>query len=132
MITLNRIYLKEVMVTTPHTIGVEEPFSKVVEIFSTKKIRHLPVIDEFAVLRGIISQRDLYRITSPRKDEEGLLIYDKASLDKYVLKYVMTKEVFTLSQDDTLGKAITSMVTHKYGCIPVVDNEKHLLGIVLR
>ena len=99
MITLNRIYLKEVMVTTPHTIGVEEPFSKVVEIFSTKKIRHLPVIDEFAVLRGIISQRDLYRITSPRKDEEGLLIYDKAeasSVKNDVLKQIIMEEGYPI------------------------------------
>ncbi len=118
------------MISKPFTIGINEPFSRVWEIFKLRRIRHLPVLDKDRKLEGLITQRDLYRITSPRKTTDGNLIYDKGMLDSRILKHVMTKEVVTLSPDDTLAMAIDIMVVRKYGCIPIVDEQKHLLGII--
>ncbi len=118
------------MIKDPRTIDIDESFSKVWEIFKEYDIRHLPVIDNNRILRGIITQRDLFRIASPRITLEGELIYNKLDLDRHILKYVMTKEVFSLSADDTLGSIIKAMIYKKYGCIPIVDNNKFLVGII--
>jgi CBS-domain-containing membrane protein len=127
---LKKILVKEVMVTKPITIGVEEPFSKVWDMFKFHKIRHLPVIDDERKLQGIVTQRDLYRMISPRRTMEDNLVYDKAELDRFILKHVMTKEVMTLKPDDTLGRLIDMMVRKKFGCIPIVDDKNYLVGIV--
>lgn len=127
---LHRILIKDVMVPKPFTIGVDEPFSRVWDIFKIHKVRHLPVLDESRHLKGIITQRDLYKTISPRKTMDGNFIYDKHELDRYILKHIMEKSVFTLSPSDTLGKTIDVMVRHKYGCIPIVDEKKYLVGIV--
>jgi CBS domain-containing protein len=42
----------------------------------------------------------------------------------------MTSNPTALHPDSTVAEAIDHMVTGKYGCIPVVDGEKRLVGIV--
>ena len=130
MANKHKILLKNIMTKNPYTIDINEPFSRVWELFEKFNIRHLPVIDANRTLKGIVTQRDLFRITSPRKTLEGKLVYDKLNLDNYILKYVMTKEVFSLSVDDTLRSVIRAMMYNKYGCIPVIDNNKTLKGII--
>jgi CBS domain-containing protein len=127
---IKKILLKEVMVNKPFTIKIDEPFSRVWEILKMHGIRHLPVIDDKGVLKGIITQRDLYKYISPRHTMEDNFIYDKNELDKYILDHVMTKEVLTLSPEDTLGTAMDIVIKRKYGCIPITDSNKKLLGIV--
>ncbi len=127
-----KILVKDVMVKQPFTIGLDEPFSRVWDIFKLHKIRHLPVLDNNRILKGLITQRDLYRIISPRKTLEGNLIYDKSELDNYILEYVMTKKVVTLSPQDVLGKAIDIMVNSKYGCLPIINTASFLEGIVTK
>ena len=122
--------ISQIMVTKVITINMNDQFSKVEELLRLHGIRHLPVVDDHNVMRGIITQRDLYRIISPMRNEEGSSFYNKDILNEYILKYVMTKEVVTLSPQETLGAVISLMVKTKYGCIPVLDAEKHLLGIV--
>jgi len=124
------IFLKDVMVTDPYVLNVDDHFSMVEEYFHLYNIRHLPVVDKDGILRGIISQRDLYRVRSPRRTIEGEDVYDKQELNGFILKNVMTKDPFTLHPNDTLDQAIDAMVTQKYGCIPIVNDENKLLGIV--
>ena len=130
MANTHKVILKDIMTKDPYTIEIDEPFSRAWELFTEFNIRHLPVIDADRVLMGIVTQRDLFRVASPRKTLEGELVYDKLELDSYILKYVMTKEVFSLSVDDTLRSAIRAMMYNKYGCIPVVDKKKILKGII--
>jgi len=129
MLELRKILLKDVMVKNPYTIDINESFSKVWELLTEHGIRHLPVVENNR-MRGLISSRDLYRIVSPRRTEDGTCFYGKEVLDRYILKQVMTKDVFTLSPSDTISKAIDVMVNRKYGCVPLVDEHGHLAGIV--
>ena len=118
------------MVTDPYVLNVDDHFSMVEEYFHLYNIRHLPVVDKDGILRGIISQRDLYRVRSPRRTIEGEDVYDRQELNGFILKNVMTKDPFTFHPNDTLDQAIDAMVTQKYGCIPIVNDENKLLGIV--
>ncbi len=127
---IDKVLVKDVMVKNPYTINIDEPFSRVEEMFRVHQIRHLPVVDTSKKLRGIISQRDLYRILSPRKNEDEVLIYDKKELDKFILKYVMSTEMVLLNPEDTIGRVMDIMITRKYGCVPIVDSKGVLCGIV--
>ena len=127
---LNRLQLKDIMIKKVIAIDVEEPFSRVEELLRENHIRHLPIINEAKKLVGIITIWDLYRISTPRKDEEGNLVYDKETLDGYILKHVMTKDPFALGPEDTVAQALLTMVDKGYGSIVVVDKSKTLLGII--
>ena len=127
---LNKIKIKEIMVDNVFSIKVDEPFSRVEEKFREFRIRHLPIVDEDYKLVGIITQRDLYRISTPRKDEDGNLVYDKETLDSYILEHVMTKNPFTLTPENTVADALLVMVDKKFGSIPIVDKNSVLRGII--
>ncbi len=125
-----KVRLSEIMTRDVIFLFDDDPFSLVEEKLRENRIRHLPVVDFQKKLVGLITQRDLYRIHSPRKDEDGNWYYDKESLNEHVLKEAMTKTPVALSPDDFLGTAILIMVDNKYGCIPIIDDDGKLVGIV--
>ena len=43
---------------------------------------------------------------------------------------VMTKEVFTTSSDEEVVFAFEKLMKHKISALPVLDNEKNMIGIV--
>ena len=129
---MKSISLREVMNRPVAAIGIHEAFSAVEEKLRTKKIRHLPVLDEEHRVVGLISQRDLFRIVSPRRTEDGEEVYDPAALDRILLAKVMTHPVVTLRAEDSLAAAVKLMSRDKLGCIPIVDAERRLLGIITK
>ncbi len=129
-VLLNKVQLKEIMTSPPISVREDAPFSLVAEKIEGNRIRHLPIVDKDNKLVGIMSQRDLYKIQPPHKLEGGEWYYDKEMLDGIILRTVMTPNPFALKPDNTVGQAIIAMVNHKYGCIPVVDDKRTLLGIV--
>ncbi len=121
--------LKEIMVTKIVTMQVDQPFSAVEEKLRLHRIRHLPVVDSKNKLVGIITQTDLFRSASPRHTEEGFF-YDKDQLDTFVLKTLMTPNPLALRPENTVADAVDVMITRKYGCIPIVEGDRTLAGIV--
>ncbi|MCU0665925.1 MAG: CBS domain-containing protein [Candidatus Omnitrophica bacterium] len=127
---MEQLLIKEIMAINPVTININRHFSEVEQILRNHHIRHLPVVDDNNILRGIITQRDLYKLCAPRKTIDADLVYDKQELDKFILRYVMTPNPLTLTAQDTIEKAIDLMVSTKYGCIPIVDEQRKIIGIL--
>ncbi len=121
--------IKNFMFSDVVSLNVDEHFSAVYNKMNLHRIRHLPVLDNQKRVIGIITERDLFRIHSPRKIEDEW-VYDQAELDRLVLKFCMTKDPLTLTPDDTLFDAITFFTREKFGCIPIVDKDKKLEGII--
>jgi CBS domain-containing protein len=89
----------------------------------------LPVVNSQGEILGIISQHDLNRIASPRKDDHGGYLYDSSLLCKYILQQHLIKDTITLSPEDTLENAVELMARKKLGCIPIVGPEGKVVGI---
>ena len=123
------IALKEIMVTKVIFAHKDEPLSDVEAKFRKHGIRHLPVVDDKKHVVGMFTQRDLLRCLSPRKTEDGYF-FDKEQMDRFILKYVMAKDPIVLHPDDTLGHVVDIMARDKFGCIPIVNAEGILAGIV--
>jgi len=129
---LQRTPLSSIMTENPVTVEVDDSFSLVEEKMRAHAIRHLPVLDMVGKLVGIITERDLYRIRSPRVRPDGTEYYVKENLDGYILSHCMTKNPFTLNPESTLADVILIIAEKKYGCVPIVDETGILKGIVTR
>lgn len=123
------IRIREIMTKPVISVNVEDSF-ELVEKKLRGKIRHLPVVDDFGGVVGLISQRDLFRTISPHRNVDGEYVYDASMLHDFVLKHQMTKDPFTLSPDDRISKALEVMITSRYGCIPITEEKKKLVGII--
>ena len=124
--------IKEVMVTPVITVRDTDDFALVQEKIALYDVRHLPVLDETGSIIGIITQRDLYQIHSPRRLEDGGWYYDKEALGQFLLSKIMIPKPFTLKPDNSLFEAVEATVLHKFGCIPIVDDHKKPCGILTR
>jgi CBS domain-containing protein len=124
--------IEQVMVTPVITVKETDDFALVQEKIALYDIRHLPVVNDAGRLVGLISQRDLYQINSPRRLEDGSWYYDKEALNRFLLSKVMVRDPFVLKLDDTLYSAIEAMVRFKFGCVPIVDDYQILCGLLTR
>ena len=127
---LRKTLLKSVMTSPAITVFELEDFSVVKDKFELYSIRHLPVVNHKGVLVGLITQRDLYKIHSPRRLQDGSWYYDKDLLDGFILSKVMLSEIYTLKPENTLEDVVNAMVQFKFGCIPIVDDNNIPVGII--
>jgi CBS domain-containing protein len=129
---LKETKIRQVMTSPVITVCEADDFALVQEKIALYDVRHLPVVNEIGGIVGLITQRDLYQIHSPRRLDDGSWYYDKEALNRFVLKSVMLEDPFTLKADNSLYEAVEAMVEHKFGCIPIVDDYKKVCGILTR
>ncbi len=124
--------LREIMISPVITVKENDDFALVQEKIALYDVRHLPVVNEAGSIVGLITQRDLYQIHSPRRLEDGGWYYDKEALSQFLLSKVMHPKPFMMKPDNSLREAIEATVRFKFGCIPIVDDYKHPCGILTR
>ena len=86
------------------------------EIFLSERIASLPVLDDDDRLIGIVAEMDLMLPTSINAK----------------VREVFTRDVVSVRNDSTIGKVIRLFLSKRIRCIPVVDEEMRLTGIVGR
>lgn len=93
------------------------------------RVRHIPVLDDDDLLCGIISQRDLFRGMLLRSIGFGTRAEERL-LESFAVKDAMIDDVFSTAADTPLKDAAALMLEHKIGCLPVVEGEGKVVGIL--
>lgn len=92
------------------------------------KFRHLPVVDD-GKLVGLVTHRDILRVAASPL-EHGSAQRTQTLFESVFVREVMQKDVLSVNPDATLIDAGRLMWTNKISCLPVVDEDKKLVGIV--
>lgn len=98
-------------------------------IMSENNLRHVPVLSGKKLV-GLISHRDLCRAMP-----SSLLGADDAKEKHFIdslarVEDVMIKNPKTLRPTDTMKSALEVLIETKYGCLPIVDDNDELVGVV--
>jgi acetoin utilization protein AcuB len=120
--------VQELMTTRPVSVSAETPISQAWEMLRDLDVRHLPVVNQDRELVGILSDRDLAVAPLPPLETE-LLGPDRLRLEQPV-STIMTADVLAVEAEDDVREAIEVMVENKVGAVPVVDPERHVVGII--
>ncbi len=117
------------MTRNPVTISPDANLSEASELMKREKVHRLPVLDKDKNLVGVISEKDiLYASPSPAT---SLSIHEMAYLlSKLTVKKLMSKNPVTITKDTTVEEAARLMVDQDLSCLPVIDEEGRLVGIV--
>ena len=126
--SLDNLLVENIMSTDVFTLERNDKLSIADDVMSQKRIRHLPVLDADGALCGILSQRDLFRGALLRSLGYGQRA-EQRLLDSLAVKDAMRDEVVTISPKATLGEAANLMLSHKIGCLPVVEAER-VVGLI--
>lgn len=97
------------------TCAENEPIRDVATRIVTRSVNHIVVADEQGKITGIVTSWDITRAMA-----EG----------KKALADVVSRRVITAKPDDSLEVASKRMAKHNISALPVIDNERKVLGIV--
>lgn len=109
--------IQKFMTTCPFTVNGDQTLKFAQSLMKEHNIRHLPVLDDGALV-GIISERDIDYISSYRGVDVGT---EKVS-------QAMTRELYKVNAETELGEVCKLMASEKIGSVLVLDNKK-LVGI---
>ena len=109
--------VKDVMETNPYLLYEEDTVLHASKFMKEERIRNLPVADKEKKLVGLITLREIIETFFENPD-------------KILVRDAMIKIVASVKPDTELKEAIKIMLSNKYGCLPVIDDNNTLLGII--
>ncbi|MGS2718962.1 CBS domain-containing protein [Paraglaciecola aestuariivivens] len=118
----------QIMTQPVVTVELDDRLAVVKEIFDNAKFHHLLVVEK-GKLYGVLSDRDLLKAISPFLGTEQETIHDKVTLNKRVHQ-IMSRKPITLKADADVYDAIHLFNQHSISCIPIVDDNNQVLGIM--
>lgn len=110
-------------------IEMDTTIGDAIKVCEDKRIRHLPVVDDQKQLVGIVTDRDLRYSMSPRIGTISETSSDRESLKRPV-HLIMGRRVATVVPGTALSDAAKLMLEHRAGCLPAVDAEGHVVGML--
>lgn len=84
------------------------------------RVRHLPIVNAGGAVVGIISNRDV--LVAHRS--EGNINGERR------IAHVMTRDPVCVNPSTRAAEAATLLLSHRVGCLPVVDRHNRLIGII--
>lgn len=135
--------VRQVMTTPVVTVTAGTPFPELVDCLLTRGVTGVPVVDDAGMLVGIVTDADLVPKEAyggrKRRLLEVLADVVAGGETRWVVKargrtaeHVMTRDVTTIGPDADLRAAARRMVESGVKRLPVIDDERRVLGIVSR
>ena len=123
------MYVKDNMVADPTCIGKDQSVSEAIDMMADNELHRIPVVDRDNKLIGLITQRVIERNTPSQTT--SLSVFElNYLLNKLTVNDIMIRDVITISKDALLEEAATKLRKYDIGCLPVVEEDGTLIGII--
>jgi len=120
--------VKNIMTKDVFTLNQLESLSAAKDLMDLARIRHIPIVDNEGKFVGLLTHRDILAATISE-----LAGIDRETQDEIEsgipIAEIMQTDVVTVHADLSLKEAARLLLEEKYGCLPVVCEEK-LCGII--
>lgn len=110
------IQVKDIMIKEPITIRPERTLTQALERMRLYQVDSLMVIDANNTFVGLVTSND---------------VLNRFNENELVSEVIRTDYTY-VDQDSTVNQALSIMANQNVGYIPVIDDQKHLLGLVTR
>ncbi len=120
--------VKNIMTKDVFTLNQIESLSAAKDLMDLARIRHIPIVDDQGKFVGLLTHRDILAATISE-----LAGIDRETQDEIEsgipIREIMQTDVVTVGAELSLKEAARLLLEEKYGCLPVVCEEK-LCGII--
>lgn len=123
------MYIATHMTSPAVTVSPETYLPEVYDIFKSRRIRHLPVVDSENHLIGMVTDRDLRSAypSSVLSDSKRQAVLAKVAETR--VEAIMSRELLSLDPLSTLDDALYYLAKAKIGLLPVIDEDRHVIGV---
>lgn len=122
------VYVKDVMRNAVQTLSPDSSLREAKQLFERERFHHL-VISERQKIVGVISDRDVLKAISPFIGNPMERSQDRSTLTKRIHQ-IMKRSLVTIGPGATAAEAAKTMLRENVSCLPVVDDDRQILGIV--
>lgn len=123
------MFIYEHMTPKPVTVTPDQTVAEAIDILQQYNIRHLPVVNDQGVLRGVLSDRDLRSArpsTVAQSKERGTV---EEQVNNTPIAVLMSRDCLFLTPNATLDDALLLFQSRKIGALPVVNEEEKVVGV---
>jgi len=121
--------VRDIMTTVIHTLHLDDSVHSAAQLFEKERFHHVIVLDKHRVF-GVVSDRDILKSVSPFVGNPMMeRPQDLGTLRKRIHQ-IMTRKPVTIGPDETVSAAAEKFLSHRVSCLPVVDEQGAILGIV--
>lgn len=126
---MKNLLVQDWMTRSVITISPDTTVPDAAALMRENKIRRLPVVDSQQILLGILSYSDV--LEAQPSNATSLDVWEiNYLLTKLHVEKVMAHDPLTVSPDTTIKEAAQIMHDNKIGGLPVIDEERRVVGII--
>lgn len=119
----------DIMTSDVFRVGIHDSLKRADELMKEEKIKHVPVVDGDKYV-GLITERTLMEYTLRKLYEFDDAFEDESQNEILDFQQIIQKQDHVIYPEDSAAKAVKLMAKYKVDCLPVVDWEKNLIGLV--
>ncbi|MCU0303279.1 MAG: CBS domain-containing protein [Thermoanaerobaculales bacterium] len=123
-----RMKVAEIMSTEVITLIEDETLAHAKSCMDRGRVRHLPVVQDGRLV-GLVTHRDLLAASFSIFAEVGST-EQRRIFTRIPVAEAMHRDVVTIDPETSVADAARILLDNKYGCLPVVDGNGVLVGIV--
>lgn len=109
----------DVMTRKTVTLSPHHGFSEAVSLMADRHFRHIVVVDPGGQIVGVISDRDILRTLARTNNWQTKDV-----------SQIMTRDPVTVKRETPLSVAVAKIVAKRINCLPVLDDEEKVCGIL--
>lgn len=121
--------VQHIMATEPIVLHLNDGLSKAEKLFKTHHVRHLPVVSGETIV-GILSVTDLARISFVDSYDPNNFSVDTSVYSLFTLEQIMVRNPQCIPISASIKDVAEIFLDAEFHALPVVDQNKKLLGIV--
>ncbi|WP_191601597.1 CBS domain-containing protein [Marinomonas algicola] len=118
----------DLMIKNVITLKENDSLATAKTLMHDKNIRNIPIVNDNGECVGMLTQREYLRHAFYLVSQFGTQQITKKEEQTPISK-AMSKDILTIEPDIDLSTAAEFFIENKYGCLPVVENDK-LVGIL--
>ncbi|MBN1805669.1 MAG: CBS domain-containing protein [Sedimentisphaerales bacterium] len=127
-------FARDIMNSEVKTLTLDHTVNQCLEFMKNYQVRHIPVMDipyegeTKPYFVGVISERDVLRLTAPVQGQDGQLKKDQQALRQLLMKIVTRKPKF-VTPLTPISDVITTMTSNHIDMVPVLEGDD-LAGVI--
>lgn len=111
--------IADIMTSKVVTLSPHHSFSEAANLMNDRYFRHCVVVDAHGQIVGVISDRDILRALARNPNARSKS-----------LEQIMTHNPVTVRRHTPIADAVSKIVSKRINCLPVVDEDGTVCGIV--
>lgn len=119
----------DLMTTNPLSVHRDQTLKDAHDLMRQKNIRHIPVLDAEDRLVGVLTQKKMIATVMGLLAKYGTTALERKE-QQQIIAELMDTDFVSVQPEQTLTEVISYFLKNKHGCLPVVDDDDQLLGIL--